>query len=114
MDISISAARTHVLNAERRFREYERFISMKENDREIEVLTLTHGEIKLLVNVLSKYEQDVLHKAYFNVKSDWQSHVPYEARIAVELSQKLQRIVYGEVRFEGILHQLLGAGASDN
>ena len=107
MGISMSAARAHVIKAERRFREYERFIKMKENDNETEVLTLTHGEIKLLVDALMKYEQELLHEARHDIRTDWQGRILYDELLVITLSEKLQHMVYGEVRFKSILDNLL-------
>lgn len=103
MGITSSAVRTHIVNAERRFREYEYFNDAKEKNAELLNLDLTRGEVKLLVDALLKFEKELLAEAHLNVKTDWKGRIPYRGQVAVNLLYKLQEAAYGQILYKSVL-----------
>lgn len=57
MGISTNAATTHVHNAERRFRQWEKYNAIEQQNNEIVPVELTRGEVKLLVLALHTEQQ---------------------------------------------------------
>ena len=53
MGISTNAARTHVLHAERRFREYTLYHKIEEKNQELADIDLTRGELKVITLKIS-------------------------------------------------------------
>lgn len=96
MGISIHAARTHVHNAERRFREYTYFHKVEERNLEPVNIKLTRGEIKVIMEALVCLEREIMHTAKFNIKTDWKGRLPYEAKIVVDAYRKSSMAIYGE------------------
>lgn len=106
MGLSISSVTNHLNNAERRFREYARYHAVEEQNNEPMQITLTRGEVKLIVSALSEYGMKMLHDAHFNVKTDWRGRLPYEAQRLVLLSERLQKLVYGTVLYQSMLSEV--------
>jgi len=96
MGITASAARNHVRNAERRFREHTAYHRIEQRNLEPLPLDLTRGEGKIILSALQLLERDMMKSAVFNVKSDWRGRLPYEAMIASDLYRKLNVALYGE------------------
>lgn len=103
MGITSTAVRTHIVNAERRFREYEYFNDAKEKNAELLTLDMTRGEVKLLVDALLNYEKELLAEAHLNVKTDWKGRIPYRGQVAATLLYKLQETAYGQVLYKSVL-----------
>lgn len=106
MGISTNAATAHVHNAERRFREWERYNAIEEKNNEVVPVELTRGEIKLLVQALHSHEHRMLQDANYNIRTDWKGRLPYESRIISGLSEKLQLAVYQQVILPPLLASL--------
>lgn len=96
MGITQTAARNHVHNAERRFREYTAYHRIEQRNLEPLPFDLTRGEGKIILSALQLLERDMMKSAVFNVKSDWRGRLPYEAMIASDLYRKLNVALYGE------------------
>ena len=103
MGLSAQAVANHVHNAERRFREYERYKAHEEwNNAQIN-LVLTNAECEILVQGLLAYEDKMMKTAHFTGSGDWRSRLPYEAQRIPPLLDKLQQAVYGESRYRSTL-----------
>ena len=96
MGISTNAARTHVLHAERRFREYTLYHKIEEKNQELADIDLTRGELKVIMEALVCLERDIMKTVKFNVQTDWRGRLPYEAKVVVDAYRKASIAVYGE------------------
>ena len=96
MGVTITSARNHVRNAERRFREYTIYHRIEQRNLEPLPLDLTRGEVKMIIDALQLLERDMMKKAVFNVTTDWRGRLPYDATILTELYRKAVIAVYGE------------------
>lgn len=103
MGISTPAATAHVKGAERRFREYKSYHDeQKSNDRPAPI-SLTYGELKLVVEGLGLLQKDMLRKVGgWNVHSDWKGRLPYEAQVLSDVYRRAQTALYGKVMMGGI------------
>lgn len=106
MGISTNAATTHVHNAERRFRQWEKYNAIEQQNNEIVPVELTRGEVKLLVLALHTEQQRMQKDAHYNIHTDWKGRLPYESRIISGLSEKLQLAVYQQVILPPLLTSL--------
>ena len=96
MGISMNAARTHVLHAERRFREYTLYHKIEERNLEPAQINLTRGELKVILEALVSHEREIMRTTKFNVQTDWRGRLPYEARVVVDIYRKASIAIYGE------------------
>ena len=96
MGISMNAARNHVLHAERRFREYTLYHKIEERNLEPAQINLTRGELKVILEALVSHEREIMRTTKFNVQTDWRGHLPYEARVVVDIYRKASIAIYGE------------------
>lgn len=96
MGISMNAARNHVLHAERRFREYTLYHKIEERNLEPAQIELTRGEVKVILEALVSHEREIMRTTKFNVQTDWRGHLPYEAKIVVDIYRKACISIYGE------------------
>lgn len=96
MGITQTAARNHVHNAERRFREYTAYHRIEQRNLEPLPIDLTRGEVKIILSALQLLERDMMKNAVYNVKSDWRGRLPYEALVASGLYRKVNVALYGE------------------
>ena len=96
MGISTNAARTHVLHAECRFREYTLYHKIEEKNQELADIDLTRGELKVIMEALVCLERDIMKTVKFNVQTDWRGRLPYEAKVVVDTYRKASIAVYGE------------------
>ncbi len=96
MGVSYNAAREHLHRAERRFREYDQYMAAEQRNQEPVELTLSRGEVKLVLDALrvleNKYEKEVVR----SIKTDWRAKLPYESKVIADLYDRLQIIVYGK------------------
>ena len=97
MGITYNAARDHILHAERRFREYDHYQKMDEENKTMVEIPISRGECKVLMEALvaleREYEGHVVHRA----GSDWIGRLPYESKVVADLYERLQKAVYGKV-----------------
>lgn len=96
MGITQTAARNHVHNADRRFREYTAYHRIEQRNLEPLPIDLTRGEVKIILSALQLLERDMMKNAVYNVKSDWRGRLPYEALVASGLYRKVNVALYGE------------------
>jgi len=106
MGISVSAARNHIHNAERRFREWEAYNAIEQKNNETLHIIFTRGEIEVLLRAVHEYEHRLMREAHYNVKTDWKGRLPYECRILPPLSEKMQTALYGQVLQESLFTTL--------
>lgn len=99
LSITPNMVTTHLKNIDRRFKEHERYMAMKEKDSKIVDIQFTRGELKTIVEAIQEYEHAILKRAHFNVKTDWEGRLPYGADRAQRISERIQKEIYGSVLF---------------
>ena len=55
LGLSVNMVTTHLANAERRFREYERYLAQEEKNNQIIDIDLTRGELEMIVYAICEY-----------------------------------------------------------
>ena len=100
MGVSYNAVRQHISNYKRRLREYDDYQSRQVRNEETVDLPITRGEAIVLIDAISEYRQIIENAVNHGYKTDWIGRLPYEYRIAGELSEKAQMAVYGKIQME--------------
>ena len=103
LGLSVNMVTTHLANAERRFREYERYLAQEEKNNQIIDIDLTRGELEMIVYAICEYQQALIRQAHYNVKTDWRGRLPFGASLSQTLSEKIHMKIYGRVVFRSIL-----------
>lgn len=86
----------HILHAERRFREYERYCAVEKRNQEPAVLSpLTRDEVKIILAALDMYERELEREIAHRRNTDWVGRLPFEANIVADLYDKAQKAIYG-------------------
>lgn len=97
LKISASAARQLIYGAERRFREYDRYIEADRRNTVPVDFPVTRGELLLMLSGLRFLEEEV-EKGFHKVTSyDWKARLPHRYERIKSLNKRIQIAVYGEV-----------------
>lgn len=96
LGITYNAVREHIIHAERRFREYERYCLVEERNQQSVFLPLTRGEVKIILAALQLYEKELERGIMYRSGSDWIGRLPFEAKIVADLFDKAQKVIYGK------------------
>ena len=100
LNISASAATQLIHHAERRFREYDRYMDARERNTMPVDFPITRGELLLALSGL-RLLQDEVGKEYNRITSqDWRARLPYKYTRIEELKERIQRAIYGETAQE--------------
>lgn len=109
MGISANGARQHVRNAERRFREYDRFHAVQTKNATPVTFPLTRGDLKLMLEGLYYVKHKLEHLTPMRVHSDWLGRLPYEHQLVEDLVRRVETAIFGHPLYEG-----LGEGENAN
>lgn len=96
LGISYSSVGAHILQAERRFLEYERYCAEEKKNFEPVFLPLTRGEVKIILAALDLYERNLESELTYRPKNDWAGRLSYEANVVANLYDKAHTLIYGE------------------
>ncbi|NBI11524.1 hypothetical protein D1641_16160 [Colidextribacter sp. OB.20] len=93
---SYSVVAEHIRSAERRFREYDHYCAVEERNKERAFLSLTRGEVKIIIKALALYERELEQDITRRTGDDWIGKLPYECQIVADLYDKAQTVIYGK------------------
>lgn len=96
LGISYSVVADHIRHVERRFREYDHYCAVEERNKEPASLSLTRGEVKIIIEALALYERELEQDITRRTGDDWIGKLPYESQIVADLYDKAQTVIYGK------------------
>ena len=96
LGISYSVVADHIRHVERRFREYDHYCAVEERNKEPVSLSLTRGEVKIIIEALALYERELEQDIMRRTGDDWIGKLPYESQIVADLYDKAQTVIYGK------------------
>ncbi len=96
LGITYNAVVQHIHHAERRFHEYDLLCAAEEKDRQPADLSLTRGEVKIIISALWEYAQSFGESAHKAVNVDWVGRLPVETKLIADLHRKAQIAIYGQ------------------
>lgn len=96
LGISYSVVADHIRHVERRFREYDHYCAVEERNKEPVSLSLTRGEVKIIIEALALYERELEQDITRRTGDDWIGKLPYESQIIADLYDKAQTVIYGK------------------
>lgn len=96
LGISPSVVADHIRHVERRFREYDHYCAVEERNKEPASLSLTRGEVKIIIEALALYERELERDTVRRTGDDWIGKLPYECQIVADLYDKAQTVIYGK------------------
>lgn len=96
LGISYSVVADHIRHVERRFREYDHYCAVEERNKEPASLSLTRGEVKIIIEALALYERELEQDIMRRTGDDWIGKLPYESQIVADLYDKAQTVIYGK------------------
>ena len=94
--ITPGAVTQHIHNADRRFREHDKYCAAEKRNLEPANLSLTRGEVKVIMKSLKVYEDHLERGIIRRVGSDYVGKLPVETIIVSDLYEKAQIAIYGE------------------
>lgn len=103
MGVTTNAVREHLHKAERRFREYDKYLDAKERNNEILHMELTRGEGKLIISSIIEYERILMKGVHVGKTVDEYGNLSYPSTLLPALLKRLQLLVYNEVRYNGYI-----------
>lgn len=90
MGCSESTARAYCLSAKKRQRAYRHYhMPQLQNDEPVE-FSVTRGELKLMRSGLWELASVQERRVHRNFRTDWQSRLPYEHQLIMELPERMK------------------------
>lgn len=100
LGISTSAAGQLIHCAERRFREYDRFMDARQRNTVPVEFPVTRGELLLILSGLDLLEADMSKESFKRTSYDWTGRLSYKYELIKALNKRIQMAVYGEIIHE--------------
>lgn len=97
LNISTSAATQLIHHAERRFREYDRYIDARERNTVPVDFPITRGELLLVLDGLELLQKEVEKGHYYTTNPDWSTRLPYKYQRIRSLNKRIQLAVYDDI-----------------
>ncbi|MCD8357417.1 MAG: hypothetical protein LUE11_12725 [Clostridia bacterium] len=94
MGISASMARQHVRNAERRFREYDRFRATQMKNATPVAFPLTRGDLKIILEGLYHTKHNLERTKPMSADSDWLGSFLYKSQSVEDLVRRVETVIF--------------------
>ena len=96
LNISTSAATQLIHHAERRFREYDRYMDARERNMIPVDFSITRGELLLALSGLRLLEREIEREHNRITSQDWSARLPYKYKRVEDLKERIEHAVYNE------------------